>query len=101
MIFTPGHTPGCVCYSFGSFLFSGDTLFKQSIGRTDLPGGEWSLGVGLRYSHKAILDSIQKKLFVLPYTTTVLCGHGPITTIGEEMSNNPYVNCIVCWHYCI
>lgn len=42
MITTPGHTPGCVCYRFGSFLFAGDTLFKGSIGRTDLEGGEWA-----------------------------------------------------------
>ena len=51
----------------------------------------------MRGSHEAILESIQKRLFVLPYTTTVLCGHGPITTIGEEMSNNPFVNWFVCW----
>ncbi|OAO13209.1 beta-lactamase [Blastocystis sp. ATCC 50177/Nand II] len=81
VITTPGHTPGCVCYRFGSFLFAGDTLFKGSIGRTDLEGGE----------SKAIIDSIQKKLFSLPYATTVLSGHGPITTLADEMANNPYV----------
>ena len=82
VIFTPGHTPGCVCYSFGSFLFSGDTLFKGSIGRTDLEGGD----------SEAIVNSIQKRLFTLPYNTTVLCGHGPITSLGEEMNSNPYVS---------
>ena len=66
MITTPGHTRGCVCYQFGSFLFSGDTLFKGSIGRTDLDGGELEMALSVMDSSKAIVDSIQKKLFSLP-----------------------------------
>ena len=81
MIFTPGHTPGCVCYSFGSFLFSGDTLFRQSIGRTDFPGG----------SFRDLADAVHTKLFILPDQTVVLPGHMGQTSIGFEKENNPFV----------
>lgn len=80
-IHTPGHTPGGICLLCGSVLFSGDTLFAGSVGRTDLPGG----------SEKAIIDSINLKLLVLPDTTSVRPGHGPRTTIGRERKNNPYI----------
>jgi len=84
VIHTPGHTPGGVCYHFAaeSMLFSGDTLFQQSIGRTDLPGGNMG----------ALLESIAQTLLVLPPETRVLPGHGPETTIGMEKSGNPYVS---------
>lgn len=78
---TPGHSPGSVSFLCGTDLFSGDVLFKQSVGRTDLPGGrEWDL-----------FDSIKTKLYKLPPEVTVYPGHGPKTTIGFEMANNPYV----------
>lgn len=80
-IHTPGHTRGSMCYKFGSFLFSGDTLFQGSIGRTDLPGGD----------SRAIIDSIKKKLFCYNPQVRVLCGHGGVTTLGEEMRDNPFV----------
>lgn len=81
---TPGHTPGgCCFYSQGeNLLISGDTLFAESIGRTDLPGG----------SHSQLLSSIRGKLLVLPDETTVYPGHGPETTIGHEKRYNPYLN---------
>ena len=78
---TPGHTPGSVCYSVGAMVFTGDTLFKQSIGRYDLPGGD-----GPRE-----LASIRDKLLVLDGETKVLPGHGPSTTIAEERINNPFL----------
>lgn len=78
---TPGHSPGGVCYLCGDSLFSGDTLFQQSIGRTDLPGGV----------HRQLLDSIGKKLLILPEKTKVYPGHGPATTIGEEKRLNPFL----------
>ncbi|NIA30740.1 MAG: MBL fold metallo-hydrolase [Actinobacteria bacterium] len=78
---TPGHSPGGVCYLCGDFLFSGDTLFQQSIGRTDLPGG----------AHRQLLDSIAKKLMILPERTKVYPGHGPATTIGDEKRLNPFL----------
>ncbi len=83
VIHTPGHSPGGVClYSDAqSILFSGDTLFQSSIGRTDLPGGDTD----------TILSSIRDKLLVLPDSTKVYPGHGPSTTIGEEKQNNPYL----------
>ena len=81
VIHTPGHTHGSSCFNFSDFLFTGDTLFAGSIGRTDLPEG----------LPKSILPSIEKKLFTLPLFTTALPGHGPITTLDEEYNNNPYV----------
>ena len=81
---TPGHSPGSVSYYFEKhgFVISGDALFKSSIGRTDLPGGNQS----------QLLRSIHEKLLFLPEETIVLPGHGPTTTIGEEMDSNPYLN---------
>lgn len=81
VIHTPGHTPGGICLYYGSILFSGDTLFAGSIGRSDFPGG----------SHEQLIDSIKRKLLVLPDDTDVYSGHGPITTIGEERRNNPWL----------
>lgn len=82
-IHTPGHTEGgmCIYVKEAKALFSGDTLFRQSIGRTDFPGG----------SHKEIMDSIRKKLFLLPDDTNVFPGHMGMTSIGFEKENNPFV----------
>lgn len=80
-IFTPGHTAGGICILVGDSLFSGDTLFAQSIGRTDFPGGSFAV----------IKDSIQNKLFILPNDTKVYPGHMGETTIGFEKENNPFV----------
>ena len=79
----PGHSPGGAAYYFPELdtVFSGDTLFFSSIGRTDLPGG----------SEKQLLDSVHKQLFNLPDDTRVVPGHGPFTSIGYEKKNNPYV----------
>lgn len=81
---TPGHSPGSVSYYFEKegFVISGDALFQGSIGRTDLPGGNSS----------QLLKSIHNKLLTLPEDTYVLSGHGPVTTIGEEMDSNPFLN---------
>jgi hydroxyacylglutathione hydrolase len=81
---TPGHSPGSVSFYFekDGFVVSGDALFKDSIGRTDLPGGNQS----------TLMKSIHEKLLFLPEETKVLPGHGPVTTIGEEMDSNPYLN---------
>jgi hydroxyacylglutathione hydrolase len=83
VIHTPGHTPGCVGFYFAAdgILFSGDTLFADSVGRTDLPGG----------SFPAIVKSIQNKLYALPVETRVIPGHGGETTIAYERENNPFV----------
>lgn len=81
IIHTPGHTQGSICILSEDSLFSGDTLFSMSIGRTDLPTG----------SSKSLHNSITQKLFTLEDRITVYPGHGPKTTIGHEKANNPYV----------
>jgi glyoxylase-like metal-dependent hydrolase (beta-lactamase superfamily II) len=80
---TPGHTQGSVCLYVpdNSLLIAGDTLFAGSVGRTDLPGGD---------SRQLIL-SIHDKILTLPDETRVIPGHGPITTIGEEREENPFL----------
>ena len=81
VIATPGHTAGSVCYYLPEeeVLLSGDTLFQDSYGRTDLPTG----------SSRALVDSVLRKLFILPGDTMVYPGHGEPTTIGYEAQNNP------------
>jgi hydroxyacylglutathione hydrolase len=81
--FTPGHSPGhvCFCDEADGFAISGDVLFNGSIGRTDLPGGDFDL----------LISSIQTQLFTLPDDTKIYSGHGPMTTIGLEKMNNPFV----------
>jgi glyoxylase-like metal-dependent hydrolase (beta-lactamase superfamily II) len=81
VLHTPGHTQGSVCFIFGLDCFAGDTLFQRGIGRTDLPGGDM---------HK-IVFSIRNVLYRLPPKTVVYPGHGPSTTIEEEMLLNPFV----------
>jgi len=84
---TPGHCPGGVCLAIGRAgqsgreLFVGDTLFAGSIGRTDLPGGDF----------ETLLASIRNELFVYPAATIVHSGHGPDTTIGQERRTNPFL----------
>lgn len=82
VLHTPGHSPGGVCLRFDNHLLVGDTLFKGSIGRSDLPGG----------SHRVLVDSIRNKLFSLPGETICLPGHGPETTLAEERLTNPFVS---------
>ncbi len=82
IIHTPGHSVGGICVLVNNILFSGDTLFKQSIGRSDFPGGNL---------HELIL-SIRTKLYILPDDTHVYPGHGLSTTIAAEKQSNPYTN---------
>ena len=83
VLHTPGHTQGSVCLHFAplKLLIAGDTLFSGSIGRTDLPGGNF----------EQIIDSIESRLLALPDETKVLTGHGPATTIGAERKSNPFL----------
>lgn len=80
---TPGHTPGHCCFYLDSegVLFSGDQLFARSVGRTDLPGGDWG----------QLLSSMKTQVMVLPDDVRVLPGHGPETTIGVERRHNPFL----------
>ena len=83
VLFAPGHSPGHICFycKEQNFVIGGDVLFKMSIGRTDLPGGDFD----------TLIKSIRTQLFVLPDETIVYSGHGEPTTIGFEKKNNPYV----------
>ncbi len=83
VIATPGHTSGCCCYYFQEegFLLCGDTIFLESVGRTDFPTGSMSM----------LVRSVKEKLFVLPEDTKVYPGHGDSTTIGHEKKYNPFL----------
>ena len=83
-IHTPGHTPGSTSFWFehSKLLVAGDTLFRRSIGRTDLPGGDFG----------TIEKSIKERLYCLDDDATVITGHGPATTLGEEKQENPFVH---------
>jgi hydroxyacylglutathione hydrolase len=83
VLFTPGHTSSGICYldETQNLLFCGDTVFQQSIGRTDLPGGDF----------KTLIDSINKKILTLPDEIICLPGHGPSTTVGAERTGNPFL----------
>jgi hydroxyacylglutathione hydrolase len=82
VLFLPGHAPGHIGFysETEKILMGGDVLFRGSIGRTDLPGG----------NHETLIKSIQQKLFVLPDDVVVYSGHGSTTTLGEEKISNPY-----------
>ena len=82
-LFTPGHTPGSMSFLFedAALLIAGDTLFRGGIGRTDLWGGDY----------KQIEQSIKHRLYTLDEDLTVVTGHGPSTTLGWEMRNNPFI----------
>ncbi|MGE8243407.1 MBL fold metallo-hydrolase [Sphingobacterium detergens] len=83
VILAPGHSPAHICFYSASqkFLIGGDVLFRNSIGRTDLPGG----------NHQQLLDNIKQRLYTLPDDTVVYPGHGPSTTIGFEKNSNPFI----------
>ena len=83
ILFTPGHSPGHICFynKASKFLIGGDVLFDGSVGRTDLPGGDFA----------TLEESILTKLYTLPEDVIVYPGHGGSTTIGDEMKTNPYV----------
>ncbi|MEM6735917.1 MAG: MBL fold metallo-hydrolase [Bacteroidota bacterium] len=83
MIEVPGHSPGHLMFycKVENFIIGGDVLFRESIGRTDLPGG----------NHQALINNIKEKVYVLPEEVVIHPGHGPTTTIGHEKRNNPFV----------
>ena len=83
VLFTPGHAPGHVSFYLAEqgMILSADVLFRASIGRTDLPGG----------NHPRLIESIRTKLLTLPDETRVIAGHGPATTIGLERRTNPFL----------
>jgi hydroxyacylglutathione hydrolase len=88
ILHTPGHTPGGICLynSDEKILFTGDTLFAGSVGRTDFPGYD------IEKCFEQLISNIKSKLLVLPDDTTVLPGHGPGSTIGQEKLHNPYLH---------
>ncbi len=83
VLFTPGHSPGSICFhnTEEQYVIVGDVLFLGSIGRTDLPGGDYD----------TLIKSIKTELLVLDAPTEIYNGHGPSTTIGEEINNNPFL----------
>ena len=83
VLFVPGHTPGHVAFyhAAGQAVFSGDVLFQQGIGRTDLPGGHYD----------QLMRSLRAVMLALPDDTVVCAGHGPTTTIGAEKRENPFL----------
>ncbi len=86
VLFTPGHSPGSISFynAEAKFVISGDVLFQGSVGRTDLPGGDFTI----------LEESIKTKLYTLPADVIVYSGHGESTTIGDEMKGNPFVKMV-------
>lgn len=84
ILLTPGHSPGSICFynAADGYIIAGDVLFQQSIGRTDLPGGDYA----------TLMGSIHGKLLLLPDETVVYPGHGPSTSIAIERASNPFLN---------
>jgi len=84
VLLVPGHSPGSLAFycAEDKFVISGDALFKNSVGRSDLPGG----------NHEQLIKSIKENLLALPDDTVVYSGHGPVTLVGDEKKNNPYLN---------
>ena len=82
-LYTPGHAEGSLCFynQAQNFVITGDVLFKDTIGRTDLPSGDFN----------RLMQSIKTRLFTLPPDTVVYPGHGPETTIGYEKTHNPFI----------
>ncbi len=82
ILFTPGHSPGHICLynNKENILIAGDLIFQNSIGRTDLPGGDYNI----------LIESITTKIFPLPDETQIFCGHGPCTNLRDEKKNNPF-----------
>lgn len=80
VLHTPGHSPGSVTYQIEDKLFVGDLIFSGSIGRTDLPKGDF----------QTLIDSVRTKIFTLPDETIIYPGHGPETTVGQEKATNPF-----------
>lgn len=83
ILFTPGHSAGHISLynKPNNILIAGDVIFKRSIGRTDLPGGNYN----------TLIQSIKEKIFILPNQTQIFCGHGPSTNLGFEKENNPFL----------
>lgn len=84
ILFTPGHSPGHICLynKKNNLIIAGDVIFQKSIGRTDLPGGDYD----------TLIQSINNKLLPLPNETKIFCGHGPSTNLGSEKKHNPFLN---------
>jgi len=80
-IHTPGHSPGGICLLTDEGLFCGDTIFEESVGRTDFPGGSWD----------DLINSIRTRILTLPDNTRLFPGHGRPTTVGAERASNPYI----------
>ena len=83
ILFTPGHSPGHICLynKKNNIIISGDLIFKESIGRTDLPGGDYN----------TLINSINTQILPLPDETRIYCGHGPYTNLGFEKKHNPFL----------
>lgn len=81
IIHTPGHSPGSISLKLNNIIFTGDTLFKESVGRTDLPGG----------SQSVLMDSIKEKLLIFDSSSEILPGHGPASTLRHELEHNPWL----------
>jgi glyoxylase-like metal-dependent hydrolase (beta-lactamase superfamily II) len=81
VVAVPGHSPAHLAYYSDGHLFSGDVLFQGSVGRTDLPGADW----------ETLLASIRVLVDTFPSETVVYPGHGPVTTLGDELARNPFL----------